>query len=250
MNTSLHTNGESKSARAFTLVEMLMVIAIIGLLAGLLVGLAPGAARKKRDALVEAQKQALITMIESYKEKYGSYPPCNGYMPIAGPQDTANGKYYDNYARTNPLFYELCGAVVTNVGTMPAFAVLNVSNIVKTAFYTNVLGVGGVVNSLEPQNFHIAPLRPRTANKTVEPFKPIIADPSRRTDLNGGVLVFVVPVSLDWTPSAPSVPMPSDFVNGWRYDCTSTNRHNIETFDLWAVYSNGKQIITNGNWMK
>lgn len=255
LNTSVAVGR--RSSRAFTLVEVLVVIAIIGVLAGLIVNLAPGAIRKKRDAVVEAQKQALTTMIESYKEKFGSYPPGNGYMPVQGylnPGGTIN-KSYDAYARTNTLLYELTGATPISSATTPIYqySALGGSNVLRYAFYTNMLGVGGIVNSLERQNFYGKNLRLRTsmAGKPDDQIRPIAPDPSKLTDPNAGILVLLVPAPLEWDPTAASlVPISKDFVNAWRYDCTSTNRHNLDSYDLWAVYSSGKQIITNGNWIQ
>jgi hypothetical protein len=41
--------------------------------------------------------------------------------------------------------------------------------------------------------------------------------------------------------------------NFWHYDSSSTNRHNMNSFDLWAEFSIGAKngqpiVITNGNW--
>jgi len=51
-------------APGFTLIELLMVISIIGLLAGMLVGLAPAASAKMREARVRAELNQLVAMIE------------------------------------------------------------------------------------------------------------------------------------------------------------------------------------------
>lgn len=68
--------------RAFTLVEMLVVIAIIGVLAALvLTGV--GVAVKRRDvSRVEAELRKLELLINTYKDKWGSYPPDNPGGPV------------------------------------------------------------------------------------------------------------------------------------------------------------------------
>jgi len=48
--------------------------------------------------------------------------------------------------------------------------------------------------------------------------------------------------------SVTSAGVKSGTVNAWLYDSSSTNRHNMATFDIWAVYNIGNRIITNGNW--
>ena len=61
--------GTGRSGGAFTLVELLVVISIIGLLAGMLVGLAPAAMAKMRDARVRVELNQLVAAIEEYKSK-------------------------------------------------------------------------------------------------------------------------------------------------------------------------------------
>jgi hypothetical protein len=41
--------------------------------------------------------------------------------------------------------------------------------------------------------------------------------------------------------------------NFWHYDSSTTNRHNLGTYDLWAEFSIGSKggrpiLKTNGNW--
>jgi len=67
--------------RAFTLIEMLVVIAIIGILAGLILGVLPAVQEKKIRGRVHAELEAVATVIESYKEKKGFYPPENLKSP-------------------------------------------------------------------------------------------------------------------------------------------------------------------------
>ncbi len=74
---SKHTAlGPRRPTRAaFTLVEVLMVVAIIGILAGLIipaVSMALTAVKRKAIAL---EVQAIASAVEQYKNKYGDYPP-------------------------------------------------------------------------------------------------------------------------------------------------------------------------------
>ena len=80
--------------RGFTLGELLVVIVIIGILAGLVVGLSGTASYKMRESRTRAELVAIETAIEAYKAKFGHYPPCN-------PDDPA----------LNSLYYELTGAL-------------------------------------------------------------------------------------------------------------------------------------------
>lgn len=61
--------------KGFTLIEMLTVIAIIGILAGLII---PAATKARRDAAISKAKatiSALETALSMYYTDYGAYPP-------------------------------------------------------------------------------------------------------------------------------------------------------------------------------
>ena len=63
--------------RAFTIIELLMVIAIMAVVAGLIVGLASVSGDSKKIKRTEAELAKLVTLIEQYKTKVGVYPPDN-----------------------------------------------------------------------------------------------------------------------------------------------------------------------------
>src|SRR5436305_141846 len=89
---SPHSTAAPCSASAFTLIEMLVVIAIIGLLAALLMNLLPRASNMKIRTRVKAELAQVDMAIETYKEKRGYYPPDNPSNP-----------------GSNSLYYELVG---------------------------------------------------------------------------------------------------------------------------------------------
>jgi prepilin-type N-terminal cleavage/methylation domain-containing protein len=85
------------SRRAFTLIEMLVVIAIIGLLAAMIVG---GASHVRETSVrnrVRAEMNQVVTAIESYHKKFGFYPPDNPNNPASPPL------YYELTGNTNLL---------------------------------------------------------------------------------------------------------------------------------------------------
>ena len=111
--------------RAFTLVELLVVISIIGVLAALIIPLAGSVARTKKINTAQAEMQQIETALENYKAKYGVYPPSNPTNAIL-----------------NTLFFELSGVTnangyYTNLDSL-AYAANNE--------YTGEFKVGGIVN--------------------------------------------------------------------------------------------------------
>ena len=111
---------------AFTLVELLVVISIIGVLAALIIPLAGTVAVHKKINTAQAELQQLETALEGYKAQYGVYPPANPGSPVI-----------------NPLYYELQG--VTNVNGN--YQTLDGASSIPPVQYNSQFNVGGVVNS-------------------------------------------------------------------------------------------------------
>ncbi len=60
---------------AFTLVELLVVITIIGILAALITVAAIGALKKAQEARIKAEINQIATAVDDYRNKYTAYPP-------------------------------------------------------------------------------------------------------------------------------------------------------------------------------
>jgi prepilin-type N-terminal cleavage/methylation domain-containing protein len=203
---------KKKNAGAFTLIELLVVIAIIAILAGLIANLAGNASNRRRIKRVEAELAKLETVIDAYQLKLGYYPPDNGNLVT----DDATRPS----ARTNQLFYELAGATY-DAGPPARYVSLVRGKDITTNEVDSYFKRVGIVNSQSAKQFYAA--------KEVE-LKPI-------GNTADDVLVLVVPVDLN----------PGE-INPWRYDASSTNRHNQDSYDLWAEISIGGKTMTIGNW--
>src|SRR5438445_2394228 len=98
-----------RTRSAFTLVEMLVVISIIGILAALIIGVLPSVTRSKVHSRVRAEMTAIETVVDGYKQKKGFYPPGT---------DT----------NRPTLYYELTGQPLTNDAVKGFFRVQQIAN--------------------------------------------------------------------------------------------------------------------------
>jgi prepilin-type N-terminal cleavage/methylation domain-containing protein len=205
---------------AFTLIEMLVVIAIIGIVAGMVLNMSGHAKAKQRQVQVEGDKQKLTLLIDNYQSKLNFYPPDNGNL-ISNNLTPAN---YDLWTAMNPLVYELTGATNTN----SAILVFDTNVPVPVQTYQYAYARSGVNN----------------ANQDGPPrvfFQPQLTEYT--TYSNSPLKGLLVPVPLPYPNNTNA--------NFWHYDASSTNRHNLNSYDLWAEYAgpNGT-LISNGNWQQ
>ena len=122
--------------RAFTLIEMLAVITIIGVLAGLTVGVTSLVSRKSKESRTRAELAKIETAIRAYQSKFGFYPPDNLRDPLM----------LDVNPAINQLYYELTGAVFDDSNLQYLVGAERIS----LGVYTNVFGngnIGGIFNS-------------------------------------------------------------------------------------------------------
>ena len=229
--------GEEARVGAFTLIELLVVIAIIGLLAGLVLSTAGLATRKMREARMKGEQAKIITGIEAYKSDMANFPPDNQDAALSWYKND-NGLERHIKAGKNPLFYELSGCTFdsANGGTFSAqhFVTSVTAANLRTAF-----GAKGVENSAR--------------NKKDITYRGLSFKPNEFAELqdpaNGNVQILIAPLPGPWDTNFPGK-LNNKKLNPWFYDASSTNRHNLETYDLWTEYTspdapNGVKIISN-----
>ncbi len=208
------------------MIEVLVVIAIIGVLAALVIPLTAAVSRKRAEARVKSQLQELITAIDAYKARFGHYPPDN----VVGRSAT----FTNVNAVTNQLFYELTGTVVDD--RTSSFRTPDHQETVTVETVRRFFNTDGFVNSgatrADARNFLEKLRSDRYAEVSTKP----------------DVEVLVVPIA--WPMARNDHPVPSvKGLNPWRY-ISSSPTNNPGSYDLWAEFVEGKKIKVISNWSR
>ena len=203
----------TRGSRGFTLIEMLVVIAVIAILAGIIIGVLPAAKNKSIRSSVKAEMNAVETAINSYKAKHNFFPPDNS---------TANGH------ATPPLYYELTGT--TN--DTAKFWAPGAPNELDRAEIKSIFGIDGFLNTSvaddesAAQNFYKTLLPRQARDFPVTPNSPRIYK-----------LLVAPRHGLDKQPAV------------WHYN-KSNPTNNVGEYDLWAEIDIGGEKVVIGNWEK
>jgi prepilin-type N-terminal cleavage/methylation domain-containing protein len=237
------------SARAFTLVELLVVISIIATLAGLVVGLAPTVGERMKESRIRAELAELQFAIESYKAKFGIYPPDHGSYLSGTQADQQPGTR--SLSGSSPLYYELSGVFVDNANGV--FLTADTKQSLSPVDIQRHFGRDGFIN---------AALLNRRRQFTHRLNDRQHAGISRKADA-GGLEVLAVGFITDSTSKRGSgFPWPTDAktlaqypapipanpgLNPWHYVSTSPV-HNPGGYDLWAEYFVRGERRILANW--
>ncbi len=208
-----------KSPSAFTLIELLTVIAVIGVLAALLLPVAGAVKRREYINTATAEMQKIETAMERYKAQYGFYPP-GGTSVLE-----------------NPLYAELVGT--TNVGTAGVL-VFNSLDGNMQGMNPNAFGMSGFVNCSKPG---AGGETSQAATDFIGELKTTqIAAVTNINNTAGTNALLTVSVG---GPDASYKPVGIQGVNPWRYAYPGTN--NPSSYDLWVqlVISGKSNLVCN-----
>lgn len=202
---SRHPSLVTRHISAFTLIEVLVVIAIIAALAALILPVAGAVKRKAYIQTAQSEMSQVETALERYHSAYGFYPPGCPYGPV-----------------TNQLYFELVGTTNSSSG----FQTLDNSAILKSAIAKNWFGVSGFMNCNKGGGDESAP-RGQNFLPDLKPTQ--IA--TWKTDAVDVAKLLVVSVG---GPDQDLKPLGAAFpgVNPWRYAYPGT--HNPGSYDLWV----------------
>ena len=212
--------------RAFTLVELLVVIVIIGILVALIIPVINSIDRKQKISVARAELHQLATAIEAYKTKLGFYPPDNPSNPAI-----------------NQLYFELLGT--TNNGTVKLpptnWVTLDHSAQITSNDIASVFNVQGIANTSP---------RPHSDDQSAAATSFLDSLKSRQIgsiDPTNNSQIKVLVCSIEWPSGAPLAPIPGTQLNPWRYN-SSHPSNNTGSYDLWVDLVIGGKTYRVSNW--
>jgi len=220
--------------RAFTLIELLTVISIIGVLAALTFPVLKGIKRQQYIKNATAEMEQLETAIERYKAAYGFYPPDNQFKPAANPL-------------MNQLYFELLGTTnIAGNSPTPVYQSLDDPTIqLPQADLNAIFGVSGIMNCGKPGSGEDSP----AAKNFLPGLKPsqISTSYTNSTDPKP----FKMLITSVGGPDGTYHPLGAGAmgINPWRYN-SSNPTNNPGGYDLWVQLSIGGKTNLICNWNK
>ena len=118
MEKIFRKSGSRSGQASFTLVELLVVISIIGLLAGIMVPTITKAMEAGKKAKAKGELTAVIAALKAYKQEYGQWPTASGDR---SEDEWFGGGNYGNPENGRTLMKILSGSniIVSGVGQNP-----------------------------------------------------------------------------------------------------------------------------------
>jgi prepilin-type N-terminal cleavage/methylation domain-containing protein len=221
-----HPDTSRRALAAFTLIELLVVIAVMAILAALFLPAAGALKIRAARTKAKAEMNLVIIAIESYKDKYGHYPPD---VPRTSP----------NWPRVNQLYFELVGTKFLN----NEYETLDGSTRIAAGAIPTTFGAGvsGFMNCTRGANADDAP-----------PAKSFFTNlkPTHYGETTSGSGIRLLACSVRWPENHAFQPVPNSDppgLNPWRY-VSSNPTNNPGAFDLWVDILVGGKTNRISNW--
>lgn len=213
-------NLTERSSRAFTLVEIVLVIGIIGILATLVLTTLPNALKRANINKVKAEFSRLDLAIKEYYATYNSYPPDNPTNNLI-----------------SPLYYELLGASWND--SLKGYDLVG-ERMLETNYH-KYFAQDGMLNVTHNPNDASAP-KSKPFLTGLSPSSYISITNADSIDLK----VFRLPVEDFETNMVVSAN--GKLVNVWHYRSGNNASYNKGKYDLWGEFSVGGTRYRVSSW--
>ena len=239
----------ARGRRAFTLLEMLVVIVIICILAGIIFYLTQAAGDYRARAMTVANLQKVRAAIEEFHAQYGEYPPVGnnvlGYdysqaHPIGYEMPSATGMNHNAYGQIAPISTNVSmSGVVFSFGLMsyllPRYANHDLGDV-----WTNWPGLFNI----NPQwtNANYTPTNPQDQQNDI-PFTAKVA-PIFDNGIGDGGTIYQTVQKSENANGSPYTNNLCTVYDGWGSELMYQSAPPFQSYDLWSY---GPQGTNNPN---